>query len=425
MKQVHIAYGKSGMTAQIPDKNLLGVYGSALPPAAADGYAEVVRAMDNPIDSPPLELLARGKNSCVIIASDHTRPVPSRFIIPEMLRRLRRGNKDIDITILIATGCHRQTSKDELVSKFGQAIADNEKIVIHDAGDDRNMVTLGTLPSGGALRINRLAAECDLLVAEGFIEPHFFAGFSGGRKSVLPGIASRETVMANHCAEFINSPFARTGILENNPIHTDMLFAAEKAKLAFIVNVVINGEKKIVRAFAGNMVSAHGKGCAFLKEHCCVTVPQSDIVITSNGGYPLDQNVYQAVKGMTAAEAVCRQGGVIILCAGCSDGHGGEAFYQTLKNMTSPAELLKTISAIPRNATTPDQWQYQILVRIMAGFHIIIVTRHCDHQMIKDMKFDVAGSVEEALTAAYKITGRDAKISVIPDGVSVIVQKSM
>lgn len=424
MKNIHIAYGHSGMTAQIPESNLLGIYESALPPAAADGYAEVVRAMDNPIDSPPLELLARGKNSCVIIASDHTRPVPSRFIIPEMLRRLRAGNPQIDITILIATGCHRETGKDELTAKFGQDIVDNEKIIIHNADDDRNMITLGTLPSGGALRINRLAVGCDLLVAEGFIEPHFFAGFSGGRKSVLPGIASRETVMANHCAEFINSPFARTGILENNPIHTDMLFAAEKAKLAFIVNVVINSEKKIVRAFAGNMQTAHRNGCDFLKQQCSIPIPPADIVITSNGGYPLDQNVYQAVKGMTAGEAVCRKGGVIILCASCSDGHGGEAFYRTLKEMDSPQKLLENISAIPRHATTPDQWQYQILVRIMAEFHIIIVTQHCDHQMIRDMKFDAASTIDEALKKAFDITGRNAKIAVIPDGVSIIAQRA-
>ena len=420
MKNIHIAYGHSGMTAQIPDENLLGIYESALPPAAADGYAEVVRAMDNPIDSPPLEQLARGKSSCVIIASDHTRPVPSKFIIPEMLRRLRLGNPQIDITILIATGCHRQTGKDELIAKLGQDIVDNEKIIVHDADDDSAMVDLGALPSGGALRLNRTAVETGLLIAEGFIEPHFFAGFSGGRKSVLPGIAARETVMANHCAEFINSPFARTGILDNNPIHADMLSAARKAGLAFIVNVVINSDKKIVKAFAGNAQSAHLTGCDFLKTHCCIPIPQADIVITSNGGYPLDQNVYQAVKGMTAGEAVCRDGGVIILCAGCSDGHGGEAFYQTLKNMSSPAGLLNTISAIPRNATTPDQWQYQILLRIMTRFKIIIVTRHADHQMIRDMKFDAASSIEEALQIAFKHTSPDAKIAAIPDGVSII-----
>lgn len=424
MRKVNIAYGIGGMTALIPEKNLLGVYESQLPPAAADEAAEIRRALDEPIGSLPLEELARGRKNCVIIASDHTRPVPSKFIIPEMLRRLRLGNEQIDITILVATGCHRQTSGEELIAKFGEDIVKNEKIAIHDADDEQSMVFCGTLPSGGALRLNRLALEAELLIAEGFIEPHFFAGFSGGRKSVLPGIAARETVMANHCSEFINDPAARTGSLEGNPIHKDMLFAAGKAKLAFIVNVVINGEKKIVKAFAGNMESAHRKGCEFLRSQCQITVPSADIVITSNGGYPLDQNVYQAVKGMTAGEAVCRPGGVIILCASCSDGHGGEAFYRVLKEMVSPAELLDAISRVPRNRTTPDQWQYQILARIMAKYKVIIVTADGDHQLIRDMQFAVASSVESALETAYSIVGQDASIAVIPDGVSVIVSKT-
>ncbi|MBR2624920.1 MAG: nickel-dependent lactate racemase [Lentisphaeria bacterium] len=424
MKKVNIAYGMTGMSALLPEKNLLGVFESQLPPAVADEAAEIRRALDEPIDSLPLEELARGRKSCVIIASDHTRPVPSKFIIPEMLRRLRLGNGQIDITILIATGCHRQTTLKELTAKFGEDIVKNEKIVIHDADDEQNMISCGTLPSGGALRLNRLACETELLISEGFIEPHFFAGFSGGRKSVLPGIAARETVMANHCAEFINDPAARTGSLDGNPIHKDMLFAAVKAKLAFIVNVVINGEKKIVKAFAGNMESAHRKGCEFLRSQCQIPVPPADIVITSNGGYPLDQNVYQAVKGMTAGEAVCRPGGVIILCAGCSDGHGGEAFYRTLKEMVSPATLLDEISRVPRNRTTPDQWQYQILARIMSRYKIIIVTADGDHQLIREMKFEAASSVESALEMAFPIVGEDAGIAVIPDGVAVIVSKA-
>ena len=271
--------------------------------------------------------------------------------------------------------------------------------------------------------VNRLAIETDLLISEGFIEPHFFAGFSGGRKSVLPGVAAKETVLANHCAEFINSPFARTGNLKHNPIHEDMLFAAKKANLAFIVNVVINGEKKIVKAFAGDAEKAHSAGCEFLKSCCGVAIPEVDIVITSNGGYPLDQNVYQCVKGMTAGEAVCREKGVIILCAACNDGHGGEAFYKTLSQSDSPRKLLESISSVPRNQTKVDQWQYQILARILDKFQVIMVTNDCPHEMIRDMKMSVVANLDEALKLAYSMVGSDARVAVIPDGVSVSVEK--
>ncbi|MBO5764681.1 MAG: nickel-dependent lactate racemase [Lentisphaeria bacterium] len=423
MQQIHVPYGKTGMTVDIADENLLGVYETTTPQPAADQAAEVENALDNPIASPSLEELARDKKNAVIIASDHTRPVPSKYIIPAMLKRLRKFNPQIDISILIATGCHRETTREELEAKFGKDIVDNEKIVIHDCTDSSMYCNLGTLPSGGKLIVNRLAAEADLLVSEGFIEPHFFAGYSGGRKSVLPGIAARETVLANHCAEFISSPFARTGILNNNPIHEDMLFAAKAAKLAFIVNVVIDHDKKIVRAFAGNSVEAHKTGCDYLDKFCKVTVPEADIVITSNGGYPLDQNIYQSVKGMTAGEAVCRPGGVIILSASCCDGHGGKDFCQALTAASSVPQFLREIERIPRNKTEQDQWQYQILLRILEKFKVIMVTRDCDHEMIKAMKLDVASSIDEALSMAYQIVGNSAKVAVIPDGVSVVAAK--
>ncbi len=423
MQKVYLPYGRTRMSVEIDERNLVGVFESPIPQAAIDPIAEIENALDNPIGSLPLEELARGKKSVLIIASDHTRPVPSKILMPAMLKRLRKFNPEIDVTILIATGCHRETSRAELVDKFGETIVDSEKILVHDSRNESMYHYLGKLPSGGNLIVNRLAIETDLLISEGFIEPHFFAGFSGGRKSVLPGVAAKETVLANHCSEFINSPFARTGNLKHNPIHEDMLFAVKKANLAFIVNVVINGEKKIVKAFAGDAEKAHSAGCEFLKSCCGVAIPEVDIVITSNGGYPLDQNVYQCVKGMTAGEAVCREKGVIILCAACNDGHGGEAFYKTLSQSDSPRKLLESISFVPRNQTKVDQWQYQILARILDKFQVIMVTKDCPHEMIRDMKMSVASTLDEALKLAYSMVGSDARVAVIPDGVSVIVEK--
>lgn len=425
MKKITLPYGRTSICGDVDEKNLIGVFESAMPAPVVDPVAAVEDALEHPIGSQRLEEIAKKKRSALVIASDHTRPVPSRILMPALLNRLRKFNPSIDITILIATGCHRETSRAELIEKFGEEIVNREKILVHDSRDESLYCHLGKLPSGGELIVNKLAVEADLLVAEGFIEPHFFAGFSGGRKSVLPGIAARETVLANHCAEFISNPLSRTGNLAGNPIHEDMLFAARKANLAFILNVVINGEKKIVRAFAGDAEKAHAAGCDFLRSCCGVSVPEADIVITSNGGYPLDQNVYQCVKGMTAGEAVLREGGVIILCAACNDGHGGDAFYKTLSGALLPAELLRKIETVPRNQTLPDQWQYQILVRILAKYQVILVTQDCPHAMIREMKMLAASSIDEALQMAYGILGNDAKVAVIPDGVSVIAKKKI
>ena len=421
--KIRVPYYRGTLEAEVEDSLLNGVYESHLPAPPSDEAACVAAVLDNPIGSPRLEELVRGKRNVVVITSDHTRPVPSRIIMPQVLRRLRMGQPDIEVTILVATGFHRPTTHEELVRKLGEEIVANERIVLHDSSDEANLVSAGTLPSGGKLIINRHVMEAELVVAEGFIEPHFFAGFSGGRKSILPGVVSRETVFANHCAEFIASPFARTGILENNPIHRDMLFAAQTARLAFIVNVIINGQKRIVHAVAGDFQKAHESGCEWLKGYCHITVPESDIVITSNGGYPLDQNLYQAVKGMTAGEAACREGGCIILAASCCDGCGGDSFYKNLSECASPAELTRRILAVPRNRTEADQWQFQILARIMEHHTVIVVTTHFSHEAIRAMHLTPASTLDEALAIARGIVGPQARIAVIPDGVSVVVTR--
>ena len=420
--QTEIPYHKGHMPIEIPDENFVGSLVSNSENFSATGTEQeiVERALDNPIGSKTLEELIRGKKSMVIISSDHTRPVPSRVTMPIILRRIRQANPDIKITILIATGFHRPTTRQELIDRYGEEIVANENIVVHRSRDNE-MADLGTLPSGGKLLLNKVAIDTDFLMAEGFIEAHFFAGFSGGRKSILPGIASATTVMANHCSEFIADPCARTGILENNPIHRDMLYAAAQAKLAFILNVVIDAKKQVIAAFAGDSEKAHVKGCEFVLNMSQVKKNPTDIVITTNGGYPLDQNIYQSVKGMTAAEANCKLGGVIIMVAGLSDGHGGESFYKMVSEAETPQKLLEEFSHIPRNETKPDQWEAQILCRILSNYKIIIVTDICDPEMIWKMHMEHAKTFDEALTRAFELKGRNAAVSLIPDGVSVIV----
>ncbi|MBQ6550001.1 MAG: nickel-dependent lactate racemase [Lachnospiraceae bacterium] len=389
---------------------------------AEDGRVLVRAAMASPYGGVRLSALARKASACVIVISDHTRPVPSKDILPEMLRELREGNPRIDVTLLVATGCHRLSQAAELREKLGDEIFEREKICVHDAQDAAGNVAIGTLPSGAPLIIDRRAVETDLLIAEGFIEPHFFAGFSGGRKSVLPGLCSRETVYGNHCGEFIASPYARTGILENNPIHRDMCAAAEMAKLRYIVNVVIDEEQKTAAAFAGDPFLAHEAGCAFLRSHCEVPAAPADIVVTTNGGAPLDQNVYQCVKCMTAAEASANEGGVIIVAAECADGLGGDGFYKSLRDCESPEALYREYCETPQEKTIADQWQSQILARILMRHEVIFVTRPELREAITEMKMTYAGSVEEAVAAAREKKGANASMTVIPNGVSVIVR---
>ncbi len=387
----------------------------------ASGLALVEQALDNPIGCAPLQVLAVGKKTCTIIISDHTRPVPSKDILPPVLRRLRQGNPDIQITLLVATGFHRLTTKAELEAKLGPEIANSEKIVVHDAFNSESNVSIGVLPSGAPLVIDRTAVETDLLISEGFIEPHFFAGFSGGRKSVLPGVCDKTTVLGNHCGAFIASPHARTGILEGNPLHTDMVAAAELAKLAFIVNVVIDEEKKTVAAFAGDFKAAHAAGVAFLRPYCQVKAVPGDIVITSNGGAPLDQNIYQSVKGLTAAEASAKEGAVLIMCADLADGTGGESFYRSLRDCESPAAHFAQCAATPQSQTIPDQWESQILARILMKHQVIFVSRPEMEATLREMKLAYAPSLSAAISMAKQEKGEDAFITLIPNGISVTV----
>ena len=423
MKTVAFPYGKEKLSYTFGGE-LCAVLEPSINEYApeADGAELVRRAMADPIGSQKLSELSKGKKKVVIIASDHTRPVPSKLIIPPMLAEIRAGSPDADITILIATGCHRGTTKDELIAKFGEEIVKNEKIHIHDCDDRDMLVNIGTLPSGGECEINRLAYEADLLVSEGFIEPHFFAGFSGGRKSVLPGVAGRRTVLANHCSEFIDHPRARTGILEGNPIHTDMLWAAKTAKLAYVVNVVLNSEKNVIYAVAGEPEAAHKKGTDFLFSLCGAKAVESDIVITTNGGYPLDQNVYQAVKGMTAAEATVKKGGVIIMLARSGDGIGGDHFYHQLADEPDINKTMSEFLSRGRNETVPDQWQTQILLRILGHASVVYVSEMPD-DMVEKMHMIPAHSLAEAIEKAKGLAGEGAKIAAIPDGVSVMVTK--
>ena len=280
MKTISIPYYTSTLDLHVDEANLKAVVTAKMHEYKA-GKTEVElvhEALEHPIASPRLRDLAKGKQKVVLVTSDHTRAVPSKITLPILLDEIRQGNPDADITILIATGLHRPTTEEEQRRMFGDAIVDHEKIAINNAFDPDQFVHMGVLPSGADFNVNKLAAECDLLVTEGFIEPHFFAGFSGGRKSILPGVASRETVMYNHNSGFIADPHARTGVVEGNPIHNDMLYAARAARLDFIVNVVIDAAHDPIFAVAGDCDLAHRVGREFLASKCQVDAIPADIL---------------------------------------------------------------------------------------------------------------------------------------------------
>ncbi len=421
---IDLPYGKgslplvlaNGLKASVLRSDIEKIDGSK------DADQIILEAIANPILSPALRDLARGKSTATIIISDHTRPVPSRQILPHVLFELRQGNPDIAVTLLVATGSHRNTTKAELLEKLGSEIMAQEKIVVHDCDDVKNNCEIGILPSGAPLVVNRLAAETDLLISEGLIEPHFFAGFSGGGKSVLPGVCDRVTVLGNHCSRFIDSPYARTGIMARNPIQEDIAASVGLARLAFIVNVVINDQKQVLAAFSGDPAAAHRAGCEFLRKSCRVQAAPADIVITTNGGAPLDQNVYQCVKGLATAESTAKPGAVLILCAECLDGIGGENFYRSLQQCDDIVNLYDQILMTTQEKTIIDQWQTQILARIMKEHKVIFVTRREIRDLVLNMKLNYAESIDEAVSAARNYLALDPSITVIPNGVSLIIE---
>lgn len=421
MKEFQIPYYNGTLPLHVDEENLEAVLTAGMHDYTPKKGEEqlVEEALANPIGTSRLRELAAGKEKVVIVTSDHTRAVPSKITLPILLAEIRAGNPRAEITILIATGLHRPTTEAEQRRMFGDAIVDNERIAVNDAFKPEDFVDLGALPSGAGFYVNRLAVDCDLLVTEGFIEPHFFAGFSGGRKSILPGICAEKTVNENHSFKAIASPMAKTGVLAGNPIHEDMIAAARRVNVQFILNVALGEKKNIVGAFAGDLEQAHLAGVEFIRAQSQCPVVKGDIVVTSNGGYPLDQNLYQSPKAVATAEECCAVGGVIIMCCSCVDGMGGTNF-EKLITMGTPEEIEAYLSKIPPDQTIPEQWCPQIYARILEKHKVILVTTYLDHELVRKANMIPASSPDEALALAYELKGKDARVVVIPDGVAVL-----
>jgi len=422
--KIKVPYGHGLMEADILKDRIAAIL-EVSPPSGMKALPEpdiVLDALANPVGSERLSAMAIGKKHILLITSDHTRPVPSKITLPLLLSEIRSGNPHAVIKILVATGCHRACSYLEMIDKFGQDIVSREDIIIHDAANKEGMTFLGMLPSGGQLHVNNLVMWADLVVSEGFIEPHFFAGYSGGRKSILPGIAYEKTVMYNHNAAFIAHPNARAGVLDSNPIHRDMAIAAKAARLAFILNVVLDSGKRIIKAFSGDPEAAHLEGCRFVASQFQKESVPSDIVITSNGGYPLDQNLYQAVKGMSTAEMLTPEGGVIIIPAPCDEGPGQglgeERFFEAMRTAASPEQI---VSRLTDRVTMAGEQRSFLLAKALQGCRVIFVGCHAPEQ-VRACHMSVATTMGEALAMAADLTRPDADVLVAPHALLTVLR---
>ena len=416
---VRLDYGSDGLEVDLPQAPVT-VIEPVFRQADPDPHGTLLAAMRAPIDSPPLRALARPGQKVAISVCDITRAQPRR----DMLRAIFEEIPDIpltDITILIATGTHRINTDAELERMLGRDILDRCRVINHDSRDDTSLERIGTIATGVDVRLNREWLAADVRITTGFVEPHFFAGFSGGPKLVAPGLAGLETVLTLHDARRIGDPQATWGIVEGNPVHDDIrAVVAAVGEVDFGLDVVLNKEQRIVEAFGGSLPEMHAAAREASRRLAMQRVPALyDVVVTTNAGYPLDQNLYQAVKGMSAAYQVAKPGGTIVCAAECRDGFPDHGSYrEVLASADSPSALFAEISA--RTATVPDQWQVQIQARIQADCRVVMHTSYLSDAELATAHLqqtaDVSATVAEALAAA----GPDARLCVLPEGPQTI-----
>jgi nickel-dependent lactate racemase len=330
----------------------------------------------------------------------------------------RAGIEDEDVKVLVATGLHRPCTEEELEEMLGLEVISRLMVINHFAIESE-LTYIGDTSYGTPVWVNSIVHDSDLLIGDGYIEPHFFAGYTGGGKNVLPGVAGVESIMHNHGAQMIGHPKARAGILDGNPIYMDIVEASRMVGFDFSINVTMTPQREVTGIFAGNFYDAHRKGSKFVDEQVKLKTSPSDIVITTNSGYPLDRDLYQAVKAMSTAELVTNEGGVVIVASECRDGVGHPEFRKLVQEHAMPAEILETINT--PEFSMVDQWEAQILARVLTRCNVIMVSDGLDAPTVSSMHMRHASSIAKALEQAINMIGRDPEITVIPYGPSTIV----
>ena len=413
---IRLAYGRKGLAVELPDKAPVTVIEPEFVPGLKDERATLAEALNSPVGCPPLRELVRPSDTVAVVFSDLTRPMPNDRVFPVLLEELAWvGLPDEHIVLVNALGTHRPQTEAELKTMLGEAVVNRYRIVQHNAWDEATLAPVGHNRAGRIVRVNRTYLEASVRILTGFIEPHFFAGFSGGPKAVLPGLADVDSILDNHGATMLADPRATWAVTEGNPLWEEMLEIALQTRPTFLLNVTLNQARQITGVFAGDLVKAHQAGCEFVRRHAIRKVPQPfDIVITSNSGYPLDLNLYQAVKGMSAAARIVKPGGVIIMAAECWDGipnHG--EFKRLLWEAGSPEEILARIMS--PGFRCHDQWEAQILAQIRQKARVYLYTDGLTEEEIRRSHLIPSRSIEETVVKLLR-SNPAATIAVLPDG---------
>lgn len=414
--KIRLAYGKTGLDVELP-----GERATVIEPAHVAGLpderAAFLAALEQPVAAPPLRGMVRPDDRICIVFSDITRATPNERIIPWLLADLERhGARRERITLLNGLGTHRPNSKAELERLLTPEVVANYRVVNHEPAGDAALVEVGVTRAGNRALLNRHVVEADLRIVTGFIEPHFFAGFSGGPKGVMPGVAALRTVERNHGAAMIAHPNATWGVTFGNPLWEEMLEVARMVnRRLFLINVTLNASKQITRVFAGDLVEAHRAGCAFVKQTAMQPVDALfEVVVTTNSGHPLDLNLYQAVKGMSAAARVVKPGGTILVAAECGDTQGRSGpFYDLLARVAGPDELLARVNS--PGFCCAEQWQAQIQAQIQRRAAVMVRSSLPD-DFVRRAHLQPCADIAAAVRGLLARHGPAARVAVLPHG---------
>lgn len=417
-------YGKNGIKINIDPKWNTTIFLPNEQKPIQNTIRKIKEAINNPIGSLPLKDIINKKSkleTVCIVSSDTTRPVPSNLILKALIDELNKyGIEDNQITILIATGLHHPSYDNELEFILGKSLKSRIKVINHQANNKDSLISIGKLNDNSPIIINKQFFTSDLKILTGYVEPHFFFGFSGGRKSIVPGILGEESIQFNHSADKISSQYARFGIYKDNPLHIHAIEISNLVGVDFIVNVCINEQHEIVKIAAGDLNKAHEKLIRYQQKHIFREIKEPyDIVICGNGGYPLDLNLYQAVKSMAIGEMAVKNGGTIIAVNECIEGIGvgQDKFRELIFSGMLPSEIHEKI--LNKEIVVPDQWEIQILARILMKAEIFIISR-LNVDEIGNIGLKYAETVEEAIKVSLKKYGPNASILILPNGPLVL-----
>jgi len=413
--QLTLPYGLGSLRVEFPES--VRVLAGPRAPAISDPVRELKASLDAPIAAEPLDALARGRQSACVVVSDNTRPVPNRLLLPPILERLRASVRRT--CVLVATGLHAPLGEPEWAELFEGCALEGCEVRCHDALDSSQLVSLGSTARGIPIELNRLYVDSELRVLTGLIEPHFMAGYSGGRKSICPGIAGAETIQWFHSPLLLESPHADSCRLEGNPVHEEATSVARRVGTDLIVNVAIDSERRVTNVVAGDLESAWHEGVRFVASQAEVPIEhEADIVITTNGGHPQDRNFYQAVKGLVAAARAVRKDGAILLLSECRDGIGSPSFranLELLRRLGDPQAYIDHISQ-PEHFTR-DQWEVEKLVHVLRRTkNLFLLSDGLDSSDCATCFVRPVESVAGGIAKARAVAGSDAEILVMPEG---------